>query len=100
MGNLPFSPLSYCQYYSLVLTNARAVAGGVEPQTKRWPMAQLEAKLISIADAARSLGIGKTKTYELISEQLLETVSIGSRRLVKVSSINKLIDSSNMGGAA
>ncbi len=52
----------------------------------------MEAVLISITDAARMLGIGRTKTYDLIAEGLLETVSIGSRRLVKVASITALVE--------
>jgi hypothetical protein len=46
------------------------------------------------------LGIGKTKTYSLISEQLLDTVTIGSRRLVTVESIRRLVEKAQMGGAA
>ncbi len=56
--------------------------------------------LCSVADAARSLGIGKTKAYELISDCQLETVTIGTRRLVKVASINRLVEQANMGEAA
>ena len=52
----------------------------------------MEPVLCSIADAARTLGIGKTKTYELISDNTLECVTIGTRRLVKVASINKLAE--------
>lgn len=63
-------------------------------------MTYLEPVLCSVSDAARSLGIGKTKAYELISEGLLDTVSIGSRRLVKIASIHKLVEATNMGEAA
>ena len=52
----------------------------------------MEPVLCSIADAARMLGIGKTKTYSLIDEKLLDTVSIGARRLVKVESIRRLAE--------
>lgn len=52
----------------------------------------MDAVLVSITDAARMLGIGRTKTYDLITEGLLETVSIGSRRLVKVASITALVE--------
>ena len=52
----------------------------------------MEPVLCSIADAARMLGIGKTKTYELIADRQLETVSIGTRRLVKVESIARLVE--------
>ncbi|MBS0253626.1 MAG: helix-turn-helix domain-containing protein [Proteobacteria bacterium] len=52
----------------------------------------MEPVLCSISEAARSLGIGKTKTYELISDQQLECVTIGTRRLVKVASIKRLVE--------
>lgn len=67
---------------------ARAVASGDSERTMT-----MEPVLCSIADAARILGIGKTKTYELISAEALDCVTIGTRRLVKVASINKLAES-------
>jgi excisionase family DNA binding protein len=60
----------------------------------------MEPVLCSIAEAARSLGIGKTKTYELITDGLLECVTIGSRRLVKVTSIRKLVETVSISNAA
>ncbi len=50
----------------------------------------MEAVLCSIPDAAKALGIGRSKAYELISEQKLETVTIGRRRLVRVKSVREL----------
>jgi len=46
--------------------------------------------LCSQADAGKLLAIGKTKLSELISEGKLETVRIGTRRLVKISSLKRL----------
>jgi len=63
-------------------------------------MTTLPPILCSVAEAARVLGIGKTKTYQLVDENLLETVSIGTRRLVKVASINRLVEAANMNEAA
>jgi len=60
----------------------------------------MDPVLCSIADAARILGIGKTKTYELISDEVLECVAIGTRRLVKVSSINRLVEAGTVDRAA
>ncbi|BBB09484.1 helix-turn-helix domain-containing protein [Sphingopyxis sp. EG6] len=60
----------------------------------------MEPVLCSIADAARMLGIGRTKAYELIEEGALATVSIGARRLVKVDSIKRLAGSGTMPDAA
>jgi excisionase family DNA binding protein len=60
----------------------------------------MEPVLCSIADAARVLGIGKTKTYELITDAQLECVIIGTRRLVKVASINRLVETAALDRAA
>lgn len=46
--------------------------------------------LCSQAEAGKMLAIGKTKLGELISSGQLETVRIGTRRLVKISSLNRL----------
>jgi excisionase family DNA binding protein len=49
-----------------------------------------QALLISITDAAKALGIGRSKAYELIAEGRLETVTIGRRRLVRTDSVRAL----------
>lgn len=43
--------------------------------------------LLSIEDAAAALAIGRSKTYELISQGRLLTVNIGRRRLVRIDSV-------------
>lgn len=55
--------------------------------------------LRSIRDTSETLGIGRTKTYELIGRGELATVQIGSRRLVTVASIDALIERAT-GGVA
>ena len=40
------------------------------------------AALLNVEEAARRLGIGRTKMYALISAGDVETVNIGRRRLV------------------
>lgn len=60
----------------------------------------MDPVLCSVADAARVLGIGKTKTYELIGENQLECVTIGTRRLIKVASINRLVETGTLNRAA
>jgi len=57
-----------------------------------------EQILCSIADASRILGIGRTKTYDLLRDGHLTSMQIGSRRLVRVDSIKALVAAS--GGAA
>jgi excisionase family DNA binding protein len=49
-----------------------------------------EPLLCSIPDAAHSLGVSRSKTYELISDGHLLTVNIGRRRLVKMESVRAL----------
>ena len=50
----------------------------------------MDTLLCSIPDAAKALGIGRSKLYELIGEGRLETVTIGRRRLVRTDSIRAL----------
>lgn len=52
------------------------------------PTAQLAH---AIADAARMLGIGRTKLYELIDAGELKTIRLGSRRLVPDVELQRLV---------
>jgi excisionase family DNA binding protein len=47
--------------------------------------------LLSIKEASGALRLGRTSIYNLIRDGRLETVKLGRRTLVKVSSINTLI---------
>lgn len=58
-----------------------------------------ERILCSIRDTASALGMGRTKTYQMIADGQLETVQIGTRRLVKVASIKAFVERLS-GGAA
>ena len=51
----------------------------------------MEILTVSVAEACRLIGIGRTKVYELINERRLETVKLGRRTLVKVQSIRSLL---------
>ncbi len=50
----------------------------------------VEPVLCGRLDAAKMLGLGATKTDELIAQGVLDTVRIGARRLVKVASVRRL----------
>lgn len=50
----------------------------------------MQPMLCSQAEAGKMLAIGKTKLGELISSGQIETVRIGTRRLVKISSLKRL----------
>lgn len=49
---------------------------------------------ISINEAAKALGLGRTTVYALIREGRLEIVKLGRRTLVKTESIHRLIEES------
>jgi excisionase family DNA binding protein len=50
------------------------------------------AHLLTIDEACRALGIGRTKTYELVMSGTLASVKIGSRRLIAVTTIAEYIE--------
>lgn len=52
----------------------------------------METIAASVNETARSLGLGRTKIYELINDGKLTTIKIGRRTLVKADSIRALID--------
>ncbi len=52
----------------------------------------LQPRLVGIPKAGQLLGIGRTKTYDLIAKGQLETISIGGRRLVTLRSIDDLVN--------
>jgi excisionase family DNA binding protein len=48
--------------------------------------------LCPVSEAARLLAVGRTKTYEMLASGELESIRIGTRRLVKMDSIQAFID--------
>lgn len=51
----------------------------------------MEPQVVSVAQAKSLTGLGMTKLYELFADGTLSTVKVGRRRLVKISSIEKLL---------
>ena len=47
----------------------------------------MEAIFCGVLEAAKALGIGKTKAYELIADGSLKQVKIGRRSVVTVESV-------------
>jgi excisionase family DNA binding protein len=47
----------------------------------------------SIAEAGKTLSLGRTTINNLIKSEQLETIKIGRRRLIKTESIRRLINS-------
>ena len=46
---------------------------------------------VSIKDAARLIGIGRTKLYELLDNGQLQNIRLGSRRLILMDALRKLL---------
>jgi excisionase family DNA binding protein len=46
---------------------------------------------VSVSEACRLLGIGRTSVYQLIAEGRIKTTRIGNRRLVRVDSLRELV---------
>jgi excisionase family DNA binding protein len=51
----------------------------------------MEPLAVSINDAARVLGLGRTSIYAMIGDGRLEAFKLGRRTLVKVDSIRRLV---------
>lgn len=51
----------------------------------------VEPICVRINDAARMIGVGRTKLYELISSGELETVKIGKATRVTTASLHELV---------
>jgi excisionase family DNA binding protein len=56
------------------------------------PGRAIETLTLSIKDAARVLGIGRSTIYRLIGDRQLEIVEVGNRPLIKTASIPSLVD--------
>ncbi|WEK44737.1 MAG: helix-turn-helix domain-containing protein [Candidatus Sphingomonas colombiensis] len=52
----------------------------------------MEPLTITVNEACRTLGLGRTKIYELIRVGRLEILKIGKRTLVKTASVRALVD--------
>ena len=66
-------------------------AAASQPRKRRQLPRQ---RAFRVDEAAHILGLGRTKTYELITEGRLRTVLIDGRRLVLGSSIDALLETS------
>ena len=52
----------------------------------------VDAICVRVNDAARMIGVGRTKLYELISSGELETVKLGKATRVTTASLHKLVE--------
>ena len=54
---------------------------------------QIDYENLSIGEAVRTFGIGRTKLYELIQNGDIEAVKLGRRTLIRAASARAFIDS-------
>ncbi len=58
-------------------------------RTRRVPF--VERPTCTVAEACDAAGLGRTKLYELFEDDMIETFTVGRRRLVKVPSLLKFL---------
>jgi excisionase family DNA binding protein len=51
----------------------------------------VQTKLVSIREAAKALGVGRSTVYQMLSDQRLDSVKLYRRRLITVESIDRVI---------
>jgi excisionase family DNA binding protein len=51
----------------------------------------MEPVTVTITDACKALGCGRTLIYEMIADRRLESITLGRRRLVTTESIRRLV---------
>lgn len=49
---------------------------------------------ISIDEASKSIGLGRSTIYDLINSGKLKSLKIGSRRIISIESLNEFLRSS------
>lgn len=52
----------------------------------------MEPLAVSINEAAKALGLGRTSIYTMIGDGRLESFKLGRRTLIKTASIRRLVD--------
>lgn len=54
----------------------------------------MEPVTVTVTDACKAIGVGRTVLYELLAQRRLDSVTIGRRRLITTESIRRLISDS------
>jgi excisionase family DNA binding protein len=70
-------------------------ASGAAKQFAGSTIPFVERPTCTVAEACRAVGFGKTKLYELIDGGAVDSIRIGRRRLIRVPSLLRLLESQN-----
>ena len=70
--------------------------GASDKKAEALPARVRERIAYSVQEAAELLGIGRTHLYALISSGSLESIKLGSRRLITRDAIDRLLAASKM----
>lgn len=73
---------------------SRAHAGGMKQTKTATPRPRTnwrERGALSIVEAAEVLGVGRTLAFDLARRGELETISLGGRRVVAVSTLRRML---------
>lgn len=52
----------------------------------------MTAMLVSVNEATKMIGVGRTTLYALIAEGKIGTKTVGKRRLIKVASLQEFVN--------
>lgn len=74
----------------MALTNAGQMMSDLQT-TIATAAATVAPVTVTVAEACRLTGLGRTKVFELVKEAKLKSVAIGRRRLIVYSSILELM---------
>jgi excisionase family DNA binding protein len=74
------------------MASTRSSVNTTESEVNHPPDGGPPSLLVQVPVAARMLGIGRTKVYELVNDGELELVHIGCRALVPVDSVQSFSD--------
>jgi hypothetical protein len=67
--------------------------GRTHEDRKKMNDSQTDPIAVTIPNALRLSGLGRTKLYELIAKREIQTARVGSRRLVLVESLRRFLAS-------
>lgn len=52
----------------------------------------MDVLAVSVNEAARIIGVGRTSIYSMIRDGQIEAIKIGRRTVIKTSSLHRIID--------